>query len=211
MLDGTGDDLYEYDYFSHGGGYWFAVGLARDFGGNDRRVGATRERFDGEPRTEARFVRWGPAYGCHYALGFLFDDAGDDEYVGSHGSVAFAWDIAVAALIDADGDDRYEVRSGGLAQAHNAGFAVLADGAGNDEYVGRAPGLASAAVDYHPDVDPGGNFAFMLDFGGEDSYSSGAANGVRLEQGWGGGFLIDWPLRPDEDGTEGDGKRDEAE
>ena len=43
LLDGGGDDTYEFDYISHGGGYWFAAGFARDFGGNDQRLGATAE------------------------------------------------------------------------------------------------------------------------------------------------------------------------
>jgi len=41
LLDGGGDDLYEYDYMAQGGGYWFGVGLARDFRGNDRRLNGT--------------------------------------------------------------------------------------------------------------------------------------------------------------------------
>jgi hypothetical protein len=36
ILDGGGDDVYEYDYLSHGGGYWCGTGFARDFGGNDQ-------------------------------------------------------------------------------------------------------------------------------------------------------------------------------
>ena len=76
ILDGGGSDVYEYDYLSHGGGYWCGVGFARDFGGNDQRLGATRKAYNGGPRTQRSFQRFGNGYGCHYSLGFLFDDRG---------------------------------------------------------------------------------------------------------------------------------------
>ncbi|HMD80538.1 MAG TPA: hypothetical protein VKE92_04465, partial [Anaerolineales bacterium] len=59
LLDGTGNDSYEADYFSHGGGYWFGAGFARDFDGDDRRLGAVRRNFDRSMRTEERYLRWG--------------------------------------------------------------------------------------------------------------------------------------------------------
>ena len=38
ILDGGGDNTYEFDYLSHGGGYWCGLGFARDFGGNTKRL-----------------------------------------------------------------------------------------------------------------------------------------------------------------------------
>jgi len=194
LLDGGGDDVYESDYFGHGGGYWFAAGFARDFGGNDKRMGATLTNYDGTERTEKRFLRWGVGYGCHYATGFLCDDGGDDEYHGDLGCVAYQWDIGSAFIIDADGNDLY-AGNPGAAQAHNAGLAVLFDGGGDDRYLGPQPGNAHATVDYHPE-ESGGNFAMLLDIGGADTYVStnGFSNG-ELVRGWEGGFLIDRPRR----------------
>ena len=191
ILDGGGDDVYEYDYFGHGGGYWFAAGFARDFGGNDQRIGSTRTMHDGSPRQQAPFVRWGVGYGCHYALGFLFDDSGDDCYRGDHATVGYAWDIAVGIVCDFKGNDRYESAGSGLAQAHNAGLAVLFDAEGNDVYLGASAAEAGAKVDYHPQDKAGGNFAFLIDLGGEDRYSSGLQNNTEQERGWAGGFFID--------------------
>ncbi|MGB9688860.1 hypothetical protein, partial [Thermogutta sp.] len=51
LLEGAGDDTYEFDYFGQGGGYWLAIGFARDFAGNDRRLGATLKAYDGSART----------------------------------------------------------------------------------------------------------------------------------------------------------------
>ena len=80
ILDGGGDDVYEYDFLAHGGGYWLGVGFARDFGGNDQHAAATKKAYNGGPRRQRSFQRFGTGYGCHYALGFLFDDGGDDVY-----------------------------------------------------------------------------------------------------------------------------------
>lgn len=191
LLDGGGDDIYEYDYFSHGGGYWFAAGFARDFGGNDKRIGSTRTNFDGSKRTEPPFVRWGVGFGCHYALGFIIDDEGDDTYVGDHGCVAYTWDLAVGAILDFEGDDRYEASSSGVGQAYNAGVSFLFDRSGADTYAGRAIGLAGPKVDYHPIAEAGGNFTFVLDSDGTDKYPSGITNGCDHTRGWAGGYLQD--------------------
>ena len=36
ILNGGGHNVYEFDYLSHGGGYWCGLGFARDFGGNNQ-------------------------------------------------------------------------------------------------------------------------------------------------------------------------------
>lgn len=189
LLDGGGDDSYEYDYFSHGGGYWFAVGIARDFGGNDSRLGSTRTCWDGTPRKEKPFVRWGPAYGCHFALGFLFDDAGNDLYTGTTAGNSFGWDIALGALFDAEGNDRYVGGNGGFAS--QTSFSILADGAGDDQYEPRQAGMASPVSEYHVAVSNCSNFALTYDMGGNDKWACGLSNGQQRVQGWAGGILID--------------------
>jgi hypothetical protein len=192
LLDGGGDDSYEHDYFSHGGGYWFAVGLARDFGGNDERLGATRENFGGSKRTEPRFLRWGQGFGCHYALGFVIDERGNDTYQGDLAVAGFAWDVGVGVLCDAAGEDRYVVPSGGAGEAFNIGLAVLYDGAGKDDYRGGGLGRAAPTSDYHPLEKSGGNFAFLIDDGGAvDTFPQDLRNGAEHERGWTGGFFID--------------------
>ena len=189
ILDGGGDDIYEADYFSHGGGYWFAAGVARDFGGNDQRLGATRENFDGTERTEPRFVRWGTGYGCHYAAGFVIDDEGNDTYQADFAVIAYAWDFAVAGICDLAGDDKYITGGSGVCEAHNAAVSFLYDKSGNDEYQG---GIASTKEEtlYHPEGGSG-NYTFLLDEAGEDKYGRDLKNGQTQERGWAGAILID--------------------
>jgi len=202
ILDGGGDDTYEFDYLSHGGGYWCGVGFARDFGGNDQRLGATAKAYDGGPRTQRSFQRFGCGFGCHYSLGFLFDDAGDDLYDGTIMGTGHAWDCSVGYLCDFGGDDRYEA-TGGLTQGNGAqaGLGVLFDYDGDDVYRGYGQGRASGGVSYHPLPDCGGNFSFVVDYGGEDQYGCRARNNSYNRRSSAGGFLIDRPKQNEAEQT----------
>ena len=191
LLDGGGDDVYECDYFSHGGGYWFAAGLARDFGGNDKRLGSTRLAHDGTKRAEKIFLRWGIGYGCHYGVGFVFDDGGNDYYGGNIVGLAFAWDIAATALCDFGGNDLYIRIGGGQGVAREAGLAILYDVGGDDTYEGDGQGLGAAGIQYHPLPACGGNFSFAIDYGGKDTYGGAKKNNNSYqERSSPTGFLI---------------------
>ena len=196
LLDGGGDDIYEADYFSHGGGYWFAVGIARDFAGNDQRLGATRLAYDGTARKEPVFLRWGIGWQAHYALGFVIDDQGDDFYGGNIVGLAFSWDIGMAALLDFDGHDQYHVDQG-QAQGRQAAIAILFDVGGDDAYKCPDTAMAPAGPAYHPMPDCGGNFAFAIDYCGIDTRATDPHNDIDIQVGSPGGFLIDRPDIPD--------------
>lgn len=189
LLDGGGDDVYEAGYFSHGGGYWFSAGIARDFAGNDKRYGYTLSDYDGSPSSQANFSRWGIGFGCHFALGFILDDDGDDLYAGTMAGVGFAWDLGYGVIVDLAGNDRYEATNSGLAQAENAGLAIIYDGNGDDVYAG-ASGWANPEVNYFEKADAGGNFAFLIDRKGMNTITSRYGNDSLQERGWAGGFMI---------------------
>jgi len=199
ILDGGGDDVYEFDYLAHGGGYWCGLGFARDFGGNDQRL-VTRTAFNGGPRTEPNFQRFGCGWGCHYAMGFLFDDAGDDVYEGRIMGTGMAWDCSLGALCDFAGNDVYKA-AGGLTQGVGAqmGFGILFDYNGDDVFHGSNQGYAPPSISYHTLPGCGGNFSFLVDYGGSDSYGSGARNSSYIQRGDAGGYVID---RPRQDETE---------
>jgi len=195
ILDGSGDDVYEFDYLSHGGGYWCGVGFARDFGGNDQRL-ITRTSYARGGRTEPKFQRFGCGWGCHYAVGFCIDDAGNDVYEGTIMGTGMAWDCAIGFLFDFGGDDRYEA-AGGLTQGTGAqaSLGVLFDYNGDDNYRGYGQGYASPSITYHDMPGCGGNFSFCIDYGGKDTYGCGAKNNSYIQRGADGGFLIDRPRR----------------
>ncbi len=198
ILEGGGDDVYKFDYISHGGGYWLGLGFARDFAGNDRRIAATDKSFQGGARGERADQRFSNGFGCHYALGFCFDDQGDDTYAGTPYTImssGFAWDLSVGVLCDFAGNDRYSVTGGGTqGNGAQAGLGVLFDYDGDDVYDGRGQGYASTNITYHPMPTCGGNFSFVIDYGGKDKYGCGAGNNA-ITQRNSNGFLIDRPRR----------------
>jgi len=199
ILDGGGDDLYEFDYIAHGGGYWCGAGFARDFGGSDRHLGSTSRLFNGSQRTEPEFQRFGNGFACHYAVGYFFDDSGDDVYRGRIMGGGFGWDCAAGYLFDFGGNDVYNVTGMTcLGVGAQGSLGVLFDYDGNDEYVGYGQGYASTSISYHPVPDCGGNFSFLIDYGGEDKYGCGANDNAYVQRGGSGGFLID---RPKSDST----------
>lgn len=204
ILDGDGDDKYEFDYIAHGGGYWLGVGFARDFAGNDQRLGATEKMYNGSGRRERRFQRFSNGFGCHYTIGFMIDDAGDDSYNGTIMGTGFAWDCSVGYLMDFAGNDQYLATGGGTqGQGRQAGFGVLYDYDGDDIYKGYGQGLGSNNVspEYHPMPACGGNFSFVIDYGGEDQYGSRAKNNSYNQRGANSGFVIDRPKNTEGDTT----------
>jgi hypothetical protein len=195
LLDGAGDDLYEYDYFSHGGGYWFAAGFVRDFDGHDRRIGATRTMWDGTERKEKRFVRWGVGFGCHYGVGAVIDDAGDDLYTASTADTAFCWDLGTGAILDFGGNDTFE--GSGAGRAANAGLALVMNVGGDDTFTGGSFGYANPVVNYHPMPDAGGNFAGFLRYGGSNRFTNRKAQETAgAVRGWAGGFFLERKALP---------------
>jgi len=195
ILDGGGNDVYEYDYFAHGGGYWLGVGFARDFGGNDRRLGPTQTAYDGGQRAEPLFDRFSCGFGCHYATGFCFDDDGDDTYGGTIMGLGFAWDCSDGMLFDFGGNDRYEA-TGGYTQGNGAqaGLGLLLDYGGDDTYLGYGQAYASPGISYHRLPGCGGNFSFVIDYGGHDNYGCGAQDNSYSQRGAAGSFLVDRPF-----------------
>jgi len=197
ILSGTGDDVYEVDYFGQGGGYWLGVGIARDFGGNDIRHGTTLTTYDGRPRpgpgVQARWTRFANGWGCHYALGYLFDDGGNDVYGGQIMGTGMAWDLAYGILADFNGSGRYTA-TGNMTQGvgAEASIGILFSYGGNDTFASRSQGLASGGVTYHP-PSSGGNFSFLINYGGENTYGSKVARHSYSQRGTPSGFVIDRP------------------
>jgi hypothetical protein len=109
-----------------------------------------------------------------------------------------AWDCSFGALCDFGGNDHYKA-TGGLTQgtSNQMGIGVLFDYNGDDVYSGYGQGYASSNMSYHPLPDCGGNFAFCVDYGGEDQYGRRNTNNFINQRGSMGGFLIDRP-RSDE-------------
>ncbi len=160
ILDGGGENTYEFDYLAHGGGYWCGLGFARDFGGNTKRL-ITQTAYNGGPRAYQSYGRFNCGWGCHYAMGFLFDDSGDDVYEGTIMGTGMAWDCSMGVLCDFAGNDHYTA-TGGIVQGSGAqmGFGILFDYRGDDVYEGYGQAYANPSISYHHLPECGGNFSF---------------------------------------------------
>lgn len=119
LSDMQGDDVYDADYFSQGGSYWYALGILHDRQGADRYSAG----------------QYSQGSGIHLSFGALLDDSGDDSYDG------YAWleqgnahDWSSGCLEDWEGNDTY--RSSGASQGCGffVSFAYLLDSHGDDRY-----------------------------------------------------------------------------
>ena len=80
---------------------------------------------------------------------------------------------------------------------------ILFDYSGDDVYKGRGQGSASSGISYHDLPRCGGNFSFVVDYGGKDKYGCRAKNDSYNRRSSSGGFLIDRPSRePNEEDEE---------
>lgn len=194
LLEGEGDDTYEYDYFAHGGGYWMGIGLIRDFAGDDKRPAATSREYNGGPRQQGIWQRFSCGFGCHYALGYCFDDRGNDTYNGTIMGSGMGWDLAAGFLVDFDGDDMFTATQG-LTQGCGAegSIGVIMEYRGNNTYYGASQGYAGGNLTYHSAMDCGANFSFVVDHGGKDVYGNNAQNNTMSQSGMPTGFIIDRP------------------
>ncbi|MDR2115842.1 MAG: hypothetical protein LBP87_05615 [Planctomycetaceae bacterium] len=194
LLDGNGDDSYEVDYFGHGGGYWLGVGFVRDFDGNDIRHGSTLMAYSGGARTQNRWTRFVNGFGCHYSLGYCFDDNGNDVYGGTIMGTGMGWDLSIGYLCDFNGSDKFTA-TGGMTQGVGAegSIGILFNYGGDDQFIGRNQAYSSNNITYHLPSNCGGNFSFLINYGGNDKYGCGAANNSYVQRGSSGGFLIDRP------------------
>lgn len=176
LLDGGGQDNYQAGNFAQGVGYFFALGVLRDFGEDNDVYHASR---------------YGMGASAHSAAGVLIEDGGNDRYAGNHiALIGSAWDLGLAAFWDKQGDDVYRDTARGFTMgvaAHN-GHSVFLDSQGRDRYRIDPKQWQVPSNQYHG----GYSFAFFIDAGGEEDdyrYEKLANNSFLYE--YGHGFMID--------------------
>jgi hypothetical protein len=73
-----------------------------------------------------------------------------------------------------------------------ASIGILFSYGGDDTFASRSVGFSSPAHDYHPPAS-GGNFSFLINYGGENKFGNGTANNSYVQRGTAAGFLIQRP------------------
>ena len=110
--------------------------------------------------------------------------------------MGFGWDCSLGVLCDFGGNDQYDEHSmtcqGSGAQAS---LGMLFDYDGDNEYVGYGQGYANPSHLLPQPAQCGGNFSFLVHYGGDATYGCGAQNNSYNQRGSAGGFLIDRPLK----------------
>jgi hypothetical protein len=120
LTDFNGHDVYNADFFSQGGSYWFALGVLHDYHGCDRYTAG----------------QYSQGSGIHLSFGALLDDEGNDMYDAYAGlEQGNSHDWSSGCLEDAEGDDTYRGNSSSQGSALTVGIAWLMDMQGNDMYI----------------------------------------------------------------------------
>ncbi len=163
LVDLAGNDSYVADVFGQGVGYWYSVGLLLDLAGNDAYV----------------VHQYGQGTGIHLSSGLLADYAGNDTYTAFSLAQGSAHDYAVGMLFEGEGNDTYTSGEHSQGRGMNNGLALLLDTAGDDGYFARQPGQCQG-IGNDGDKREYGSLALLMDLGGKDIYSCGAADGARL-------------------------------
>lgn len=157
LSDRQGDDVYNADYFSQGGSYWYALGILHDWQGADRYSAG----------------QYSQGSGIHLSFGALLDDAGDDSYDAYAGlEQGNAHDWSGGCLEDFSGNDTYRGSGSSQGSALTVSFAYLLDSHGDDFYYARLSDttLSQGGGNKTP-VRKSGSLGLLLDMGhGDDHY-----------------------------------------
>jgi hypothetical protein len=153
LLDVRGEDTYTAGNFSQGAGYFYGMGILRDFG-------ASSDKYT--------CMRYGQGAAAHYAEGVFIEDGGNDKYIGFQGAVqGAAWDRSCVVFWEKQGNDIYKTDSLFFSNgaADNNGFAIFLDQKGKDQY-----NIHNRSGEVKNDYHDGYSLSFFLDLKGKDKY-----------------------------------------
>lgn len=154
--DADGHDVYNSDYFSQGGSYWYALGILRDRKGCDRYIAG----------------QYSQGSGIHLSHGALLDDEGDDMYEAYAGlEQGASHDWSSGCLEDLSGDDVYRGYTSSQGSALTVGFAYLYDKSGDDMYIINPSDTAlSQGGGRYQLTREAGSLGILFDLGGGKDY-----------------------------------------
>jgi hypothetical protein len=166
LISADGDNEYTATKFAQGYGGALGAGLLHDRSGNDRyRAGFKHPSSYGEP---GHFQSFSQGVGMGFrgslagGLGWLIDEAGDDDYQGGHFSQGTGYYLGWGLLLDQQGDDLYRGGRYSQGSAAHLGAGILIDLAGDDDYAGQVSASQGAAWDLA--------LGMLIDCGGNDRH-----------------------------------------
>jgi hypothetical protein len=178
LTDYNGDDVYNADFFSQGGSYWYSLGILYDRKGCDRYTAG----------------QYSQGSGIHLSFGALLDDEGNDMYDAYAGlEQGNSHDWSSGCLEDLEGDDTYRGYSSSQGSALTVAFAYLYDKQGDDMYIIKNTDTTySEGGGRLQPTRKGGSLGILLDLGkGNDVYTDPRIiEGIPLLKG-GKGIVFD--------------------
>ncbi len=178
LTDYSGDDVYNSDFFSQGGSYWYSLGILYDRQGCDRYTAG----------------QYSQGSGIHLSFGALLDDEGNDMYDAYAGlEQGNSHDWSSGCLEDLEGDDTYRGYSSSQGSALTVAFAYLYDKQGNDMYIIKNTDTTySEGGGRLQPTRKAGSLGILLDLGkGNDTYTDPRIiEGIPLLKG-GQGIVFD--------------------
>jgi len=208
LVDLSGDDDYSVEQKVKGGYGWleyshgYMGNWSQGCGAGNRSVSTTLGGLSGgiagliDHQGNDTYLGsyWVQGVGYWSGIGFVSDMDGNDKYTASYYSQASVAHFGIGILTDINGNDRFSLSSAGsgagLGFVWDRGVAFFANDGGNDVYVSDNYSFGSAWSEYDEkgEADQDLTYAFFIDTGGEDVYSTCSDNSF----GWGlGGFFID--------------------
>ncbi|MDD4687546.1 MAG: HEAT repeat domain-containing protein [Candidatus Cloacimonetes bacterium] len=181
LKDKAGNDSYSAHSMAQAFGSTYGVGILADFEGSDTYYLGGRYFHAPLMPKDFRTMGQGMGFGIRPylggGLGFLFDKAGNDKYLGGVYAQGTGYWYATGILMDLDGNDVYNAVYYPQGSGIHLASGILHDASGNDCYYSRNGPGQGAGHDY--------GFGMLIDSEGDDAYSIHGGNGLGISNSLG--------------------------
>ena len=176
IVDFNGNDSYKATCMAQGFGSTYGTGAILDFAGAD--VYYLGGKYFHEPLMPLDYLTLGQGMGFGLrpdmagGLGLLFDDKGNDKYLGGVYAQGSGYWYATGLLIDESGNDVYNTVYYPQGSGIHLACGFLLDESGDDAYYSRNGPGQGAGHDW--------SLGILVDSSGNDAYSIPGGNGLGL-------------------------------
>ena len=181
LEDNKGNDSYSAYSMAQAFGGTYGVGLLADRAGSDTYYLGGKYYHAPLMPNDFRTMGQGMGFGMRPdlagGLGFLFDEAGNDKYLGGVYAQGVGYWFATGILMDLSGNDIYNAVYYPQGSGIHMASGMLYDEAGNDCYYSRNGPGQGAGHDY--------GFGLLIDAAGDDAYSIHGGNGLGISNSLG--------------------------
>ena len=176
LIDEAGNDAYSAHVCAQAFGSTYGAGVLADYAGADTYYLGGKYLHAPLMPYDYRTMGQGMGYGMRPylagGLGFLYDGAGNDKYLGGVYAQGVGYWYSTGVLIDEDGNDVYNAIYYPQGSGIHMAAGVLYDHAGDDAYYSRHGPGQGAGHDW--------SFGMLIDSAGNDAYSVEGGGGVGL-------------------------------